>query len=307
MSTSAIVDLVGVGLNATDTLIQLEKFPEPGSKIEYSDVRILPGGQAATTVIACAMWGMSARYVGKVGDDAAAALHKQAFAAAGVDARLIEVQNAASAQSLILVDAEGERTVLCRTDERLRLQAQELKQEWVTAARIFHTDGHDIEAATCAARWARGAGMATVADLDEIYEGVEELMANIDYLIVSRDFPTRYTGEASLENSLRTLHQKFGCRLAAATLGVGGVMALDENGLMRVPAYQVPARDTTGAGDVFHAGFIYGLWQKWPLRRTLEFASAAAALNCRAVGARGIAEVKEIETLMRSGRKYPFG
>lgn len=300
------VDLVSVGLNATDTLIQLDQFPASGSKVEYSDVRILPGGQAATTVIACAMWGLSTRYVGKVGDDAAATLHKQAFMAAGVDARLIEVTNAASAQSLILVDGEGERTVLCRQDERIQLQPGELQQDWITAAHIFHTDGHDIAAATRAARWAREAGLATVADLDEIYDGVEELMANIDYLIVSRDFPSRYTGDASLEAALRALHKKFKSRLTAATLGVGGVMAWDGNELLKVPAYRVAARDTTGAGDVFHAGFIFGLAKGLPLRRTLEFASAAAALNCRALGARGIAPAGEIEEMMRNGSKYPF-
>ncbi len=306
MSTTKTVDLVCVGLNATDTLIQLDKFPESGSKIEYSDVRILPGGQAATTVIACAIWGLSTRYVGKVGDDAAATLHKHAFSSAGVEAQLLEVQNAASAQSLILVDAEGERTVLCRKDERIQLQPGELQQEWVTAARLFHTDGHDIAAATRAARWAREAGMATVADLDELYPGIDELMANIDYLIVSRDFPTRYTGDANLENSLRILHSKFNSKLTAATLGVGGVIAWDGNEMLKVAAYQVAAKDTTGAGDVFHAGYIYGLANGWPVRRTLEFASAAAALNCRALGARGIAPVTEIEELMQSGQKYPF-
>ena len=107
-------------------------------------------------------------------------------------------------------------------------------------------------------------------------------------------------------DSLRTLHKKFNSKLTAATLGVGGVIAWDGNELMKVAAYQVAARDTTGAGDVFHAGFIYGLAKALPLRRTLEFASAAAALNCRALGARGIARVEEIEELMRTGQKYPF-
>jgi sulfofructose kinase len=67
----------------------------------------------------------------------------------------------------------------------------------------------------------------------------------------------------------------------------------------------VPVVDTTGAGDIFHAGFIYGLLQGWPLERQLDFACAAAALNCTAVGARGgIASLRAIEELMVAGSRY---
>jgi len=113
MTDALRVDLVGVGLNATDTLIQLDTYPVAGSKVEYQAQSVLPGGQAATTVVACAQWGMNARYVGKLGDDHAAAIHRHAFAQAGVDARLIAVPGGASPQSLILVDGSGERTVMC--------------------------------------------------------------------------------------------------------------------------------------------------------------------------------------------------
>ena len=95
MAELAKVDLVGVGLNATDTLIPLAHFPARGSKVEYANASILPGGQAATTVIACQTWGLTTRYVGKLGDDEAANLHRREFARAGVDARLITVPNAA--------------------------------------------------------------------------------------------------------------------------------------------------------------------------------------------------------------------
>jgi sugar/nucleoside kinase (ribokinase family) len=121
MTEPSLVDLVGVGLNATDTLIPLATYPERGSKVEYTHSSLLPGGQTATAVVACQTWGLTTRYVGKVGDDEAANLHRREFARTGVDARIITVANAASPQSLILVDAGGERTVLCRRDERLLL------------------------------------------------------------------------------------------------------------------------------------------------------------------------------------------
>ncbi len=300
-----MVDLVGVGLNATDTVIPLSKYPARGSKVEYNHATVLPGGQVASTVVACQRWGMATRYVGKLGDDVAATLHREAFAHAGVDTRLVTVNGGASSQSLILVDDGGERTVLCRRDERMTLHPAELEREWVVNARALHVDGYDTEAATLAARWARAAGVPVVADLDEIYSGVEELLANIDYLIASRDFPCRLMGEPRLEYALQRMQQRFGCRLAAATLGEDGVLAWDGEQFHHAPAFRVPVVDTTGAGDIFHAGFIYALHRGWPLQRQLDFACAAAALNCTAVGARGgIKPVETIEELMATGPRY---
>ena len=299
------VDLVGVGLNATDTLIPLTHFPQRGSKTEYAQAHIMPGGQAATTVVACQTWGLSTRYVGKLGDDEAAALHRRAFDRAGVDARLITVPHAASPQSLILVDEGGERTVLCRRDERLLLQPSDLDRAWIVNARALHVDGFETAAATTAARWAHAAGIPVIADLDEIYPGVEDLIENVDYLIVSRDFPSRLTQERDLEHALRVMRRRHGCTVTAATLGEHGVLAWDGNQFHASAAYRVPVTDTTGAGDIFHAGFIYGLLQNWPLPRQLDFACAAAALNCTAQGARGgIGTVEEIESLMAATPRY---
>lgn len=300
-----MVDLVGVGLNATDTLIPLAAFPERGSKLEYTNATVMPGGQAASTVIACQTWGMRTRYVGKIGDDDAGRLHRSEFARAGVDARLIEVPDAASPQSLILVDGGGERTVLCRRDERLLLRPEDLDRDWVLQARALHVDGYETAAATTAAQWAREAGIAVIADLDETYAGVEDLIRNVDYLIVSRDFPCRLAGERNLRQALRSIRDRYGCRLTAATLGQDGVVAWDGERYHLRPAYCVSVVDTTGAGDVFHAGFIHALMQGWTLERQLDFACAAAALNCTASGARGgIREVEHVHALMANTPRY---
>ena len=305
MTVTAQVDLVGVGLNATDTLIPLVHYPARGSKVEYRNASVMPGGQAATTVVACATWGLKTRYIGKLGEDDAARLHKAAFARAGVEAQLTEVAGAASPQSLILVDEGGERTVLCRRDERLLLQPGDLRREWVAGARALHVDGYETAAATLAAGWARETGIPVIADLDELYEGVEALIANVDYLIVSRDFPCRLMADSNLENALRRMQERFGCRLAAATLGEDGVLAWDGRAFLHRGAYRVPVVDTTGAGDVFHAGFIYGLLQGWDLERQLDFGCAAAALNCTAGGARGgIGTVEEVEELKVTGERW---
>ena len=305
MPPPATVDLVGVGLNATDTVIPLPTYPVRGSKVEYRHATVLPGGQVASTIVACQRWGLSTRYVGKLGDDAAATLHREAFAHAGVETRLITVSGGASPQSLILVDEGGERTVFCRRDDRLTLQPQELNREWIIHARALHVDGHDTAAATLAARWAREASIPVIADLDELYPGIEDLLELIDYAVVSRDFPCRLMSEPNLESALRKMHLRFGCTLAAATLGEEGVLAFDGTSLHHARAFNVPVVDTTGAGDIFHAGFIYALLQGWSLQQQLDFACAAAALNCTAVGARGgIKPLSSIQALIATGPRH---
>lgn len=305
MASTPVVDLVGVGLNATDTVIPLSEFPACGAKVEYDSETIMLGGQVATTVLACQTWGLRTRYVGKLGDDDAAALHSAEFARTGVEARLIKVPGAASPKSLILVDRHGERTVFCRRDARLTLRPEELDRDWILQARALHVDGYDTAAATLAAQWARKAGIPVVADLDDAYPEVEKLIENVDYLIVSRDFPCRLMAESNLKKALQMMRGSYGCLLAAATLGPGGVLAWDGDEFHYRPAYRVPVVDTTGAGDIFHAGFIYSLLRGWSLQQQLDFSCAAAAMNCTAEGARGgIKSVRQIEELMASESRY---
>jgi sulfofructose kinase len=303
---SPAVDLVGVGLNATDTLIAVSNFPTPGSKADVHSLKVMPGGQVATAVIACARWGLRTRYIGKLGEDAAADIHREAFASAGVETQISTVPACSSAQSHIIVDKEGERSVLWHRDPRLAINPHELNRDWVASARALLVDGCDTAAATQAARWARDAGVAVIADLDDVYPKLDSLLENVDYLIVSRDFSSRISGKQDMREALQWLQHRFGSRLAAATLGIEGVLAWDGEHFHHSAAYRVPVVDTTGAGDVFHAGFIFGLLQKWPLPRIFDFACAAAALNCTAAGARGnIASIKEIEQLVANGERYP--
>jgi sugar/nucleoside kinase (ribokinase family) len=300
-----VVDIVGVGLNATDTVIRLPHFPAFNSKVEFRVSQVLPGGQVATAVTACANWGLTARYVGKIGDDSSGALQQEEMRKSGVEAHWVVVPGCQSQSSFILVDGQtGERTVLWKRDSRLELLPSELEREWVVRGRLLHVDGHDCAGAAQAARWARAENIPVTADLDNLYPGVEALLENVDYAIVSREFPARVTGLTDLLTSLPALASRFGCRLAAATLGVDGVLAWDRERFHYSPAFEIDPLDTTGAGDIFHAAFAYSLLRGDDLRRSLEFCCAAAGLSCLGLGARGgIASLAAIQSLVRDGRR----
>jgi len=300
-----IVDVVGVGINATDTIIRLPRFPELDSKIEILSSEIQPGGQVASAMVACQRWGLKTRYVGKVGTDEAGRLQARMLVREGVEAQVILVPNAESQVAYILVDEDsGERTILWKRDADIALKPEDLRPEWITQARTLHVDGHDTAAAATAARWARLAGIPVTADLDNMYPGVEALLPNVDYMITSRQFPERITSESDLRNSLPLLQRRYKSKLVAATLGRDGVLAWDGVDFHYAPGFVVSVLDTTGAGDIFHGAFLYSMFQQWPLPRQLEFSCAAAALNCTAAGARGrIAKIPEIEEMIRTGTR----
>jgi len=304
-NASSAVYVVGVGINATDTIIRLPRFPASDSKIEILSAEVAAGGQVASAMVACQRWGLRARYLGKIGDDDAGRLQQREMQREGVDAHWIVAHGCSSQIAYILVDDScGERTVLWKRDPAIALRPSDLKRHLISSARALLVDGHDTEAAAQAARWAREDGIAVVGDFDNLYPGVQELLHHVDFPITSRDFPERLTGDRDLLKSLPKILSQFKCRLIGATLGRLGALAWDGERFILCPGLRVHAVDTTGAGDIFHGAFVYGFVRGWPIPQTLEFSCAAAALNCTAPGARGrIASLDEIEVLRGAGQR----
>ena len=281
-------DAVALGLNAVDHLIVVHRFPEFNTKVRFLSHTLAPGGQSASAMVALARLGKRTRYVGKVGSDEAGRFQIDSLISEDVESSCVRVVEGAESQTaFIIVDQPtGERTIIWNRDERLTLAADEVDFEVVTSGRVLLLDGHDVGASIRSAEHARRSGVPTVLDIDNLYPGAEKLLPLIDFSIYSSSFPLRATGEPNLERALKKLHQQAGSRLVAATTGREGVLAYFDGQYIHSPAFEVDCLDTTGAGDAFHGGFIYGLLTGLSVEETLRLANAVAALKCRAIGAR---------------------
>ncbi|HKE24267.1 MAG TPA: PfkB family carbohydrate kinase [Bryobacteraceae bacterium] len=294
-------DLVGVGLNATDTLLLVPHFPAYAGKAPFEEEVMSPGGQVASAMVACARLGMKVKYIGSVGDDERGRIQMESLRGNGINLDHVQLRrNCPNQSAYIIVDrSTGERTVLWRRDTCLRIDPEQIAPEQIACARMLHIDGHDTPAVARAAEIARNNGIPVTVDVDVVYHGFDKVLPNVDYLVGSSEFPTAWTGDRDPFVALETMQKQFGMKVAAMTLGAHGALARMDGRFLYSPAYVVNCIDTTGAGDVFHGAFCYAVLQGMPMREVLEFSNAMAALNCTALGARGgIRGVEEVRTLM---------
>lgn len=305
--SNSFFDVVGIGLNATDTLILLPHFPAYAGKVPFESEILSPGGQVASAMVACATLGLKVKYIGTVGDDDRGRVQLESLQAAGINLDDVEVREGCPNQTAyILIDqSTGERTVLWQRNECLRLAPASIREEKIASARLLHIDAHDTPAVARAAQIARQHGVPVTVDVDTIYHGFDRVLPNVDYLIASSEFPTQWTNERDPFKALEMIQEEYGMHVAGMTLGAHGALVRAGGKFIYSPAFVVDCVDTTGAGDVFHGAFCYAVLQKMALPEALDFSNAMAALNCTKLGARGgIGTLDAARALMgRTGRR----
>lgn len=290
-SDRAPLDVLGLGESSVDHVNLLPAAPlarGTASKLRISSAFDAAGGQIASMLAACSSLGLRAGYLGPLGNDDNARLIRSELESRRVDLSHVIVQDAPARFAIILVDeSTGERTVLWHRDPGLDIAEGQI-DPLALSARVLHVDDVDEVAAIRTAKMASSRGLTVTSDLDRVTERTPELIASVSIPIFAEHVPPTLTGERDPERALRKLRTEHP-GLLCVTLGTAGSMALDGDRVFHVPAFRVHAVDTTGAGDVFRAGFVYGLLAGWPTLDILRFANAAAAVSCTRLGAMGSA------------------
>jgi sulfofructose kinase len=298
-------DAAGFGVNAVDHLLVVPEFPDSDTKARLMEHKQGAGGQTASAIVALQRLGMRTAYAGRFGTDAEGRFGLQSLKDEGVDVEFAEtIEGARTQVGYIIIEAKrGERTVIWDRDKLLAYTDHDAPVEFAGRARVLHVDSHDPLACARMAREARAAGTIVSADIDNVYEGLPELLPLVDVLISSKEFPRLLIGIDDLRGALTEIKTRYGCALVGLTKGGRGATILCEGEFLETAAFQVPGGcvDTTGAGDAFHGGFLYAMLQGEEIEASMKIGCAVAALGCRVLGARsGLPTRAELDAFLAS-------
>src|SRR5262245_58062388 len=219
-------DAVGFGLNAVDHLIVVPEYPAFDTKMRLLEHKQSAGGQTASAMVALRRLGLKTAYAGRFGSDPEGEFGLKSLVDEGVNCDFAEVIEQANNQiAFITIDARsGERTIVWDRDDRLAYTPAEAPVEFGSLGRVLHLDAHDPPACVRIAKAARETGTIISADIDNVYEGLPELLPLIDFMIGSKEFPRRVTGIADEGAALIELHTRFGCAITGMTIGAAGAV-----------------------------------------------------------------------------------
>ncbi|MDE2757064.1 MAG: PfkB family carbohydrate kinase [Acidobacteriota bacterium] len=305
-----MVDVVGLGCCCFDLLGVVPHMPGPDEELRMLETRQQGGGEVATALVTLARLGCSVACAGKVGDDAFGNSIRRELDRYGVDTRNLMVEPGALSQaSVVLVDrSTGQRSILACVPTFSELLPSQLPPGLIEQARVLHLDGVHRAAALAAAGRARRAGVPVVLDADVLaLEGdISEVLRRTDVLIASLAFAGSFAKTEDPDRAIDRLLD-YGPSVVVVTLGEQGCRGQAEGQRFHHPAFPVEVVDTTGAGDVFHGAYIYGMLQRWELMKTVEFASAVAAIKCTRLGGRtGIPDRQQALRFLRERNSSYF-
>ncbi len=293
--------VVCAGVAVFDHIFTADRLPCGGGKHFASGFSEIGGGPAATAAVAVARLGGRARYWGRVGDDATGSRILDELQCWGVDvAAARRVPGGRSSISAVILDDAGERMIIAFADPTLDADPSWLPLDALDSAQAVVVDLRWPEGAASVLRAARQRGLPAVFDADVAPDGEgARLLPLASHVAFSTTGLSQMTGTTDpAEGLARAARMTEGW--VGVTAGGDGCYWRDGDRLVHQPAFAVEARDTLGAGDVFHGALALALAERRPIAAAIRFASGAAALKCARPGGRaGIPTRAEVDALIR--------
>jgi sulfofructose kinase len=300
--------VAGIGQCSLDHLAVIDIYPQVDTKKEVLEWFEQGGGPVATALAALSRLGIPCRFCGVTGDDYAGEKIKQSLIDEGVDVkRLVTREKANSQLAFIAIEKEtAKRTIFWKRPSGEALKEEEPGADFLEGVSFLLLDGLMKDVSLYVAKKANALNIPVMLDAGRGRPGMLEIARLSDYLVASEEFANDNGWHLNSE-VLQKEKEKLGLKSLTVTMGERGSITVSNSEFLQIPAFTVKAVDTTGAGDVFHGGYIYGILQGWDIRDTIIFASALAAMKCKKIGGRtGIPELSEvIEFLKKQGYAVP--
>ncbi len=306
-------EIIGLGLATLDVLFRLDEMPTWESGGSFIEFGMDGGGPTGTGVSASSKLGARVGFIGLRGSDWAAELKLRSLQDAGLDtSRMVVREGPERNVILVCVNSEsGERVFSWQKDAHNDpLRVDELDKEYITSADYLHIDGTHPEAAAEAAIWMREAGKTVMLDGSKtstpVSESMRKLVSLVDVLICGSGFAYHLTGIEDIYEAGEAVLE-MGPRIFVQTEGEKGSYTVTADTRFHVPAFEIDVVDTTGAGDVFHGAYLFGVLKGWDIKTITHFSTAVSALKCMKLGGRrSIPELSEVkEFLSQRGISIP--
>lgn len=294
-------DCLGFGVCPIDYLCILKSYPQLDDKIEAIQSDVQGGGPVPTAMATLSRLGKSAAFMGRVGDDPEGQFVKKELEDEGVSTDYLIIDpHIKTPKALIWIDKKtGKRTVVLDQHKLKKTKPSELDFLSKIKPKFLHVDARDVDINIYLAKWAKSMGAEVVLDMGSLRGDFQKLLPLVDHLVVSNRFASGYTGSTDPTGACEKLISE-GFKAVVITLGEEGAIGATGDKLFRVPGYKINIVDTTGAGDVFHGAFIYGLLENWELEKIIRFSNACAAFKCTKLGGRGgIPTLAEVKTFLK--------
>lgn len=296
------VDVLCVGHASYDLVFAVDHHPEADEKTFAQLFISCGGGPAANAAVTVSRLGFKSAFAGYLGNDYFGQRNLEEFEKAAVNTDLIVRGDSPTPVSSIWVKPDGSRTVVNYKESTRPLAASKLDFSGCHS-KVVLFDGHEPDASAELRKIIQGRDIPTVLDAGSVHRGTLKLLELTDYTVASQKFSRECTGKDDPEEAAVKLGQY--CPAVVITLGQRGLVWKNKQGSGSLPAFDVKAVDTTGAGDAFHGAFAAGLASGMCWKELLRYAAAVGALCCTKYGARpGIPSAKEVDQFLK---KHPAG
>jgi sulfofructose kinase len=292
--------VTGIGQSALDYLVLVDAYPRVDTKKEVIEWHEQGGGPVATALVALSRLGISCRFYGIIGDDYAGEKIRQSLIEEGIEVTGLIKRDMATSQIAFIVVEKGtaRRTIFWKRPSGNPLQRKEFGVDFLDGSDFLILDGLMKDISLHAAKRAKRLNISIMLDAGRMRPGMLDLARLSDYVVTSEEFAKDLGWQLTREALLKE-KEKLGIKVLTITLGEKGSITISNDEFIQLSAFMVKAVDTTGAGDVFHGGYIYGLLNKWSLKDAVTFASALAAIKCTKIGGRiGIPGLNEVRKFL---------
>lgn len=297
-------DVIGIENLIMDLALRIHRLPETDGSTGLEDFLWQSGGNASSAIAALARLGGQCAMLGLAGNDEFGRFCINDMVYHGVDVSHIYKKEGDTSLCICLAEEETQgRSFLGRSGVNIPLSDDEVDESFIASSRYIHVSAAKCSAKEKAVAYARKHGVLVSYDAGNYSKEAEQLIDKSDILIMSHQF---YKGlfnedENYIENCRRLL--KRGPRIVIVTLGVRGCAGTDGISDFSLPPFAgYKIVDTTGAGDVFHGGFLYAHNQGMNLEECARFASAVSYINCTSLGGRvGIPDLPMVKQFLNTG------